>query len=74
MCFISKKVKQLAMSKSKVELYEEYEKLEDNLKRFLYAGQDKTLKDEKKEYNLIIKALKYQNTKSYEKKISKHTR
>ena len=74
MCFISKKVKQLAMSKSKVELYEVYEKLEDDLKRLLYAGQDKILKKEKKKYNLIIKALKFQNTKSYEKKISKHTR
>lgn len=74
MCFVSKKVKQLAMSKSKVDLYNDYEKSEEECKRLLYSGQDKTLKKEKKQNILLMKALKYQNSKSYEKKISKHTR
>ena len=73
MCFVSKKVK-LAMSKSKVDLYNEYEKSEEELKRTLYAGQDKTLKKEQKQNILLAKALKYQNSKSYAKKISKHAR
>ena len=74
MCFVSKKVKKLAMSKSKVDLYNEFEQSEEELKRSLYAGQDKTLKKEKKQNILLAKALKYQNTKQYAKKISKHAR
>lgn len=74
MCFVSKKVKKIAMSKSKVDLYNDYEKSEEECKRLLYAGQDKTLKKEEKNNKLLIKALKYQNSKSYVKKISKYTR
>lgn len=74
MLFVSKKVKKLAMSKSKVDLYAEYEQSEDNCKRLLYAGQDKTLKKEKKQNKLLAKVLSYQNTKQYAKKISKHVR
>lgn len=74
MCFVSKKVRKMAMSESKVDLYNEYETSEENCKRLLYAGQDKTLKKEIRKNNLLKKALKYQNSKSYTKKISKHTR
>ena len=74
MCFVSKKVKKMAMSKSKVELYSEFEASEENCKRLLYAGQDKTLKKEVRKRNLLKKAMQYQSSKSYTKKISKHTR
>ena len=74
MCFVSKKVKKMAMSKSKVELYSEFEASEENCKRMLYAGQDKTLKKEVRKRNLLKKAMQYQSSKSYTKKISKHTR
>ena len=67
----SKQVKQKALTTSAVDLKNEYAELEDNMKFLLFTGQKQKLKECKKSHKQLQKALLYQHTKAYQKKIFK---
>ncbi len=69
MCCISKKVKEKALKTSQKQLKEEYMASEEKLKFYHFTAQKKLLNDELKKHRVLEKAMMYQHTKRYAKKI-----
>ena len=71
MCKFNKKVKQLALNSSPQELFAQFQQYDDNLKYLSFAGSKQKVLEILKEQKSVAKAIIYQNTKSYCRKLRK---
>ena len=69
MCFYSKKVKEKALRTSHYQLKNEFNNCEQRCKEYDFSGRYKELKLELKQHKFLEKAMLYQHTKNYEKKM-----
>lgn len=69
MCFVSKKIKEKALSRSQGDLRAEYDNLQEELKYYAFTGQKKKIKSEKSKLKALRKAIIFQHTRKYVKKI-----
>ena len=69
--FYSNAEKKLALSLSHIELKSAFDDLEEQLKYSYFVGINCELKNVKRKYKLYYKAICFQNTKRYAKKIDK---
>lgn len=67
----TKKQKELALSLSHADLLNEYMQFEYKLKYFLFCANKKEYKKQKRTFKNLRKAMLFQNTEEYSKKIAR---
>ena len=71
MCFVNKKIKELALHNSPQELMVQFKQYEYTLKYFSFAGNEEKVLATLKEQNRLQKAMIFQHSKKYNRLLKK---